>query len=135
MAKARPPTYTAAPEPPNEPDLRRRYDAIMAVIAQKQTVTEAADSLGMSRNHFQTILHRTIAAAIEAMTPKPAGRPAKPAREAELEAENERLRAELEAATERAAMIDRLMTVVGGIAAGTQRLPRARVRKKKSEGP
>ena len=132
MAKAKPPTYTAAPEPPTDPDLRRRYDAIMAVIGQTQTVTEAAESLGMSRNHFQTILHRTIAGAITAMTPKPAGRPAKPPREAELEAENERLRSELAALKERATMIDRLMTVVGGLASGAQRLPRA---KKKSEGP
>jgi hypothetical protein len=135
MAKGRPPTYTPAPEPPTDPELRRRYDVIMAVIAQTTTVTEAAASLGMSRNHFQTILHRTIAAAIDAMTPKPAGRPAKPEREAQLEQENARLRSELAAATERAAMIDRLMTVVGGIASGAQRVPQARAKKKKSEGP
>jgi len=62
MAKNRPPSYTPAPEPPTDPDLRRRYDAIMAVIAQTQTVTAAAESLGMSRNHFQTILHRVTGA-------------------------------------------------------------------------
>ena len=120
MAKNRPPSYTPAPEPPTDPELRRRYDAIMAVIAQTQTVTAAAESLGMSRNHFQTILHRVISSAIEAMTPKPAGRPAKPETEAALEAENERLKAELAALKERSAMIERLMTVVGGLASGRQ---------------
>lgn len=137
MTKSRPPTYTPAPEPPTDPDLRRRYDAIMAVIAQTQTVSAAAESLGMSRNHFQTILHRVISAAIEAMTPKPAGRPAKPENEAALEAENERLKAELASLKERSAMIERLMTVVGGLASGKQAVPRARGRstKKKSEDP
>lgn len=137
MAKTRAPTYTPAPEPPTDPDLRRRYDAIMAVIAQTQTVTAAAESLGMSRNHFQTILHRVITAAIEVMTPKPAGRPAKPEREADLEAENQRLKVEIAALKDRSAMIERLMTVVGGLASGKQPVPRARARspKKKSEDP
>lgn len=137
MAKNRPPSYTPAPEPPTDPDLRRRYDAIMAVIAQTQTVTAAAESLDMSRNHFQTILHRVITAAIDAMTPKPAGRPAKPETEAALEAENVRLKAELAALKERSAMIERLMTVVGGLASGKQSVPRARNRstKKKPEDP
>lgn len=91
----------------------------------------------MSRNHFQTILHRAIHAIIESITPKPAGRPAKPAREAELEAENARLRTELASLEDRSKMIDRLMGVVGGIASGRTPLPqsRARSKKKKAEDP
>lgn len=137
MTKERPPTYKPAPEPPTDPDLRRRYDAVMAVITQTQTVTAAAASLEMSRNHFQTILHRAIEAVIEAVTPKPAGRPAKPEREAALEAENARLKTELAQLQDRTAMLDRLMTVVGGIASGRQPVPRSRARstKKKPEDP
>ena len=140
MAKNRPPTYTPAPELPTDPELRHRFDAIMAVLAQTQTVSGAADSIGMSRNHFQTILHRVIAAILETLTPKPAGRPAKPAREAALEAENARLKAELESLRERSAMIERLMGVVSGIASGRERLPRSRApsksrSKKPSEDP
>jgi hypothetical protein len=137
MPKDRPPTYTPAPEPPTDPDLRRRYEAIMGVLAQRLEVTTAAQSIGMSRNHFQTILHRAITAIIEAITPKPAGRPAKPAREAQLEAENAELRAELESMRNRSTMIDRLMGVVGGIASGRTPLPpsRARSKKKKPEDP
>ena len=135
MAKPRPPTYTPAPEPPTDPTLRRRYDAIMAVLAQTETVTGAADSLRMSRNHFQTILHRVIASIIETLTPRPAGRPAKPEREAALEAENARLEAENAALKERVAMIERLMGVVGGLVSGKTPMPKPRARKAKTEDP
>ena len=80
MAKHKPPRYTLAPELPEEPELRQRFAQIVAVLAQTQTVSGAARTLDLSRNHFQTILHRVISAMIEELTPKPAGRPAKPAR-------------------------------------------------------
>jgi hypothetical protein len=133
MTKDRPSTYTAAPEPPSDPTLRKRYDQIMAVIAGTQTVAGAARELGMSRNHFQTILHRGIAALIEAITPKPAGRPAKPEREAALEAANKDLKAEVAALKARAAMMDRLMSVVSDINSGREPVPRARSRSPKKE--
>jgi hypothetical protein len=137
MTKERPSTYTAAPEPPTDPDLRKRYDQIMSVIAGTQTVAGAARELGMSRNHFQTLLHRGVAALMEAITPKPAGRPAKPEHEAALEEENEDLKAELQALKARAAMMDRLMTVVSDINSGREPLPkpRSRATKKKPEDP
>ena len=113
--------------------LRRRYDAIMSVLAQTQTVTAAAESLDMSRNHFQTILHRVIEAIIDAMTPKPAGRPAKPEREAALEAELHQVKSELAALQEHSAMINRMMGVVSSIASGREPLPRSRSRSKKTK--
>jgi hypothetical protein len=135
MAKDKDPTYTPAPELPTDPELRRRFTEIVAVLAQTQTVSGAARSLSLSRNHFQTIFHRVLAAMIDAMTPKPAGRPAKPAREAELEAENERLRTELEAMTIRTEAIERMLSVVGGIASGKTPLLRSRGKKPGSEDP
>jgi hypothetical protein len=135
MAKDKPPTYTASPELPSEPDLRRRVEQILAVIGGTQTVSQAARDLAMSRNHFQTVMHRGIAALIEAVTPKPAGRPAKPEREAALEAENAKLRAQLETLQDRYAMIERMMSVVSGIASGKQPLPRSRSKKTKPEDP
>jgi hypothetical protein len=92
---------------------------ILAVLTQTQTVSGAARSLNLARNHFQTIFHRVLASMIEAMTPKPAGRPGKPAREAELEAENAKLRQENEALRIRTEAIERMLTVVGGIAVGS----------------
>ena len=103
------PSYKPAPEPPTDPTLRRRYDVIMSVLAQTQTVTAAAESLNMSRNHFQTILHRVLEAIIEAMTPKPAGRPAKPEREAALEAELAKTKADLTALQTHTATMQRMM--------------------------
>lgn len=109
------------------------------MLTQQQTVTGAASSLGLSRNHFQTIFHRVLTSMIEAMTPKPAGRPAKPAREVELEAENARLRQENEALRTRTEAIERVMTVVGSIASGRTPLPRSQPRsrgkKTSSEDP
>jgi hypothetical protein len=135
MAKDRPPTYTPAPELPSDPELRSRFSEIVNVLAQSQTVTGAARTLGLSRNHFQTILHRVIAAMIEEITPKPAGRPSRPEREVALEAENQKLRAEVEALRNRAEVIERMMTVVGGIASGKTALRRSRSKKTKPEDP
>lgn len=133
--KDRPPSYTPAPELPADPELRKRFGLIVAVLAETMTVTDAATDANLSRNHFQTILHRVIAAMLEELTPKPAGRPAKPAREAELEAENEQLRDELEVLKERTAAVDRMLTVVSGYATGKKTLPRPRGKKNKPEGP
>ena len=135
MAKSKSSTYTPAPELPADPELRRRFGLLVAVMAQTETVSGAARALGLSRNHFQTVLHRVIAAMIAELTPKPAGRPAKPEREAQLEAENRRLRNELEAMQIRSEMIERMMTVVGGIASGKTPMPRSRAKKTKSEDP
>jgi transposase InsO family protein len=130
MPKDRPPSYKSAPEPPADPILRRRYDAIMSVLAQTQTVTAAAESLDMSRNHFQTILHRVLEAMIDAMTPKPAGRPAKPAREAALEAELEEVKAELAALQDHTAMMKRMMGALTSIVSGPTHSQRSRSRSK-----
>jgi hypothetical protein len=137
MPKDRQPSYTPAPELPADPVLRKRFETIVAVLAGTMTVTAAAESLNLARNHFQTVFHRVLASMLETLTPKPAGRPAKPAREAELEAENARLRAELEAVTSRAKLIEGMMGVVGDIASGRTPMPRklTRAMKKKSEGP
>lgn len=130
MPKDRAPSYTPAPEPPTDPALRRRYDEVMAVLRAEQTVAGAARSLGLSRNHFQTLLHKALQAMIDAITPKPAGRPARPAREVTLETENARLAKENAALKERTAMVERLLDLVGNVASGRE--PLARRRKTKS---
>jgi transposase InsO family protein len=105
----------------------------MAVLAQTQTVTAAAASLGMSRNHFQTILHRVIEAIIDAMTPKPAGRPAKPPREAALEAELARVKAELATLQVHTTMMQRMMGALTSMVSGPAPSPRSRGRSKKTK--
>jgi hypothetical protein len=56
--------------------------------------------------------------ALAALRPKPAGRPAMPAREQELLADNERLRRENERLTERTETTDRLLEVASGFLRG-----------------
>jgi len=127
--------YTAAPTPPSDETLRRRYQEILAVLAGTQTVAGAARALALPRNHFQTILHRGMAGLIDGITPRPAGRPAKPAREAELEAENARLKAKVAAMEERSAMVDRLLAVAGRVASGRTPLRPPRRKKSPTENP
>jgi transposase InsO family protein len=105
----------------------------MSVLAQTQTVTAAATSLDMSRNHFQTILHRVIEAIIEAMTPKPAGRPAKPEREAALEEELQQVKSELAALQAHAATMKRMMGALTSMVSGPTPSTRSRGRSKKTK--
>ena len=92
MASKKKSTYTPAPEPQGE--LLMRVQTILAVQGGILTVSEAAKRLGMSRNHFQTLMHRGLHALVEAVMPKPAGRPAKPEEQVKLEQEVKLLRAE-----------------------------------------
>lgn len=83
-------TYTPAPNLQGE--LLMRVQTILAVQGGILTVSEAAKRLGMSRNHFQTLMHRGLHGLVEAVMVKPAGRPAKPQKEAKLEEEVKELR-------------------------------------------
>src|SRR5512138_3499791 len=96
-------TYEPAPEVP--PELRERYATMLEVLQGRITVSEGARRLGMSRNHFQTLMHRGLKGLLAGVTPGEPGRPGKPAREAELEAEAEKLRRENERLKGRTEMI------------------------------
>src|SRR5688572_1302781 len=109
-------SYTPAPQVP--PELLERLALIQEVLAGKTTVSEAARRLGMSRNHFQTILHRGLSALVEAIGPKSGGRPAKPKELQDLEAEVERLRRENAELSERVGTTDRLLEVASGLLHG-----------------
>ena len=97
-------TYEPMPTVPKQ--MLERFQTIQDVMAGKLEVSEGARRLSMSRNHFQTLLHRAEKAVLESITPKAAGRPQKPAREVELQAalsrmekENQELKARSEAVT------------------------------------
>ena len=109
-------TYTPMPHVPLE--LRGRYEAVVGVLSGTTTVSEAARRVGLSRNHFQTVMHRSLEAMIEGLRPKAAGRPAMPARELELLKENERLRRENAQLSERTETTDRLLEVASGLLRG-----------------
>src|SRR5258708_3069790 len=122
-------TYTPAPEVPAP--MSERLEMIMEVLAGRRSVSEAARTLGMSRNHFQTILHRGLAGMVESITPQPSGRPGKPKEMLELEAEVERLKRENARLLEREGTTERLLQAASGLLQGRIR-PARQVRTKKT---
>lgn len=128
MAKTKKKTYTPAPEVPSE--IQERYQAVLEVLSGTTTVAEAARRLGMSRNHFQTLMHRSLEGMIGGLSPGKAGRPPKPAREAELEAERDKLRRKTEQLEQKLDMTTRLMGLASELIKGST--PRSR-NKKQSE--
>lgn len=122
------------PAPPVAPELEERLNLILEVIAGTSTVSQAARRLGVSRNHFQTLLHRGLTGLVQAVSPKAGGRPAKPKELAALEAELVRLQRENEKLQERVGTTDRLLEVASGLLHGRIR-PTGRVgRQKKTKG-
>ncbi len=108
--------YTPAPELP--PEVVQRLALMVEVLSGKTSVAAAARALGMSRNHFQSILHRGLGAMIEEITPKPGGRPAKPEAVSALEAEIEQLRRENERLLEDVKTSERVLQVASTMLRG-----------------
>jgi hypothetical protein len=129
---ARKKTYTAAPEVPAE--MAERYQVILGAISGAMPVAEAARRLGMSRNHFQTLMHRGLGALMEAIQPKAGGRPKRPERQSQLESELERLRKENTRLKNRVETTDRMLEIASGFLRGRIR-PTGRQTKKATEGP
>jgi transposase len=125
----KPPTYEPAPIVPHQ--MVVRFQTIQDVMSGQLTVSEGARRLGMSRNHFQTLVHRAEKAVLESVTPKAAGRPPRPARETELQAELLRLQKENEQLKMRSEAVERLLNLAGDWARGKigTRAPRARTAK------
>lgn len=113
MAKQR---YTPAPTVP--PEVMQRLAVMVEVLAGMKTVSEGARALKLSRNHFQTLLHRGVAGLTEAITPKDAGRPAKPEALAHLETELHKLRRENEKLEARVGSTERLLRVASELLKG-----------------
>ena len=109
-------TYVAAPEVPTE--MAPRFQLVLAAISGQTTVSEAARQLGMSRNHFQTLMHRGLHGLLEAIQPQPPGRPPKPKEQVELEQRAAKLERENEMLRARVATVDRLLGVAADFASG-----------------
>jgi transposase-like protein len=130
----RPKTYTPVPSVP--PELMERFALVQEVLAGKRSVSEAARRLGISRNRFQTILHRGMGALVESIAPQPGGRPSRPKDVALLEAEIARLKRENARLQERVDTSDRMLQVVSGLLQGRlrpARQPRTRKTAKTDE--
>jgi hypothetical protein len=124
-------TYTALPVVP--PELAARYETVMAVISGSLTVSEGARRLGLSRNHFQSLVHRALGSMIEQLEPKTGGRPAMPARERRLELETGKLRLQNERLARRVETAERILGVASGFLQG--RMDRGRRRERGEKKP
>jgi transposase InsO family protein len=122
-----PSTYTPSPEVP--PELAPRLAVILAVMSGEKSVSEAAREMNLSRNHFQSILHRSLAAMIAELAPKEPGRPAKPQAMSELAQRVKRLERE----KRRVEATNELITVAGELLHG-QRSPGQRRARRKDGG-
>jgi transposase len=130
MLRAMSKSYT--PEPMVPPEMMERLQSILLVLTGQWTVVEAAEKLGMSRNHFQTLMHRGLSGMIEELKPGRPGRPPAAEKEKELKERVETLERENEKLRQRVETIDRLMGVASGILRGQVRTRAPRSKKTKA---
>lgn len=97
-----------------------RLRTVVDVLSGEQTISGAARRLGLSRNRFQSLMHRGLAALGESLAPHSPGRPRVPSRERQLLEENTRLRRESERLKRRAETATRVLGLLSGFL-GTHR--------------
>jgi transposase InsO family protein len=124
-------TYTPTPEVPQE--LAPRLALILEVLSGAKTVSEAAREASLSRNHFQSLLNRSVGSMIEALQPKEPGRKPKPQVLSELEQRLKKLERENSRLKKRVAATDELIMVAGELLHG-QRRPGQRTRRARKSG-
>jgi hypothetical protein len=126
-------SYTPAPQVP--PELMQRLALVLEVLSGSCTVSQAARALGLSRNHFQTILHRGLTGLVEGIERRPGGRPAKAQELAALEAELAQLRRENARLLDRVGTTERLLQAASGLLQGRLRPAGRQVRSKRTKAP
>src|ERR1700741_4814011 len=95
-----------------------RWAVVVEVLAGIKTVSAAARQLGLSRNRFQSLLHRALAALGQELAPHPAGRRARSPQVAQLQAELKRLQRENAKLRDQVGSTERLLTVASGLLHG-----------------
>jgi hypothetical protein len=109
-------SYTAMPPVP--PEIAQRYETVMAVLSGDLSVSEGARRLDLSRNHFQSLMHRTQTLVIEGLAPKAGGRPARPEGEKRMQRAMDKLQAENARLRRRVETTDRILGVASGLLRG-----------------
>jgi hypothetical protein len=95
-----------------------RLAMVVEVLAGIRTVSAAARALGLSRNRFQSLLHRALGALAQELALHPAGRRARSPQVAQLQAELKRLQRENAKLRGQVGSTERLLTVASGLLQG-----------------
>ena len=128
MSRAR---YARLPAVPEQ--ALPRLAVVVEVLAGVKTVSAAARDLGISRNRFQSLLHRALGALGQELAPHPAGRRARSPQLAQLQAELKRLQRENAKLRDQVGSTERLLTVASGLLQGRIRAS-GRQRRLRSSG-
>jgi hypothetical protein len=95
-----------------------RYKVVLEVLGGALTVSEGARRLGLSRNHFQTLMHRGLSGLLDALANKPSGRRGPGPREKELLEERAHMQREIDRLVRRVETTDRLLGIAKGFLRG-----------------
>jgi transposase-like protein len=126
-------TYTSSPDIPQK--LAPRLALILEVLSGAKTLSEAAREANLSRNHFQSLLNRSLGSMVQALTPQEPGRKPKPQPLSDLEQRLKKLERENSRLKKRVEATDELIMVAGELLHG-QRQPGQRSRRaRKSSEP
>lgn len=123
--------YTPSPEIPQE--LAPRLALILEVLSGAKSLSEAAGEANLSRNHFQSLLNRSVGSMVQALRPQEPGRKPKPQLLSELEQRLKRLEKENTRLKQRVEATDELIMVAGELLHG-QRQPGQRARRTRKSG-
>jgi transposase-like protein len=118
--------YTSSPQIPE--DLAPRLALILEVLSGAKTLAQAARDANLSRNHFQSLLNRSLGSMVEALSPQEPGRKPKPQALSELEQRLKKLERENNRLKKRVEATDELIMVAGELLHG-QRRPGQRTRR------
>jgi len=113
MSRAKYAPLPVVPEP-----VLPRLAVVVEVLAGIKTVSAAARELGLSRNRFQSLLHRALGALAREVMVHPAGRPARAPELARMRAELNRLQRENAKLRSQVGSTERLLTVASGLLQG-----------------
>jgi len=106
------------PAPAVESEMERRYLAVLKVLSGASTVTDAAKELGLSRNRFQTLMHRGLTALVNELVPKLPGPTPVSDTERALRAENEQLKRHVQRLESRVETVDRMLGMASEMVRG-----------------
>lgn len=103
LHRGRPPKGTAHVDGLDGPeDIKYRLKVVLETIVENLSVPEACAELGVSESRLHEMRREALVGALQALLPKPSGRPAKPpvatSREQELLARIDELEVDLQAA-------------------------------------